>query len=624
MRAAFPLLQLDTSSSTLWVPDLFVPSTYSLGAAMEPSSAWHDEEDTSEDKQGGDFAWGVVSKSEEEGTVWRHIPASPVVPWEPATVPSQREKIATVVFNMATARIEEGEPCYIPLGFEEAASKQPDNKRNKVKAWDGASGSSCRTNPKENLYRCDFCQSTYDKADKLANVDGNMGFRVSPDPFLYKVQREMGVAVFQNMFTNPKVACMKCCQTNHNPDKPYFTYKEDGTIKLESKWQNKRQLTRHVNLRRSKLDNVLKNLAKSAAAKGEKQYTEAWMREKYLAFQKSGNQAAVDWVTKLNIDCHVIYYCVHCHTAPTAHNKWYRCTGNPLNLNKPDQFSGKCGHWRCAICLGKHRAEHREFMLFVIGNRKEHFIAFMGKSIPQNENKLALLKTFKLLAKIGDADISTKTIISALQELQAESEAKFGCFPEIKRYLTQDPNTLDNVFGYSEHPCLSLMKAGGIIEAFDMAEVVVPMMSPQLVEMVIEVCFACMDMGECPSPILSKKLTKLWWEMARTQVSLRLKASMVRIEANDRLTLPGSSEDGGPQVLFGCQRPPPPPPHPQAPLPPPVDEPVGEVEDGTPSSVSSTPSVADWDPDDPPPSDHSGYEVVVSTYTSANKIPRGL
>ena len=150
------------------------------------------------------------------------------------------------------------------------------------------------------------------------------------------------------------------------------------------------------------------------------------------------------------------------------------------------------------------------------------------------------------------------------------------------------------------------------------------MMSPQLVEMVIEVCFACMDMGEDPSPSLSKKQKKLWWEMARTQVSLRLKASMVRIEANDRLTLPGSSEDGGPQVLFGCQRPPPHPPHPQAPLPPPVDEPVGEVEDGTPSSVSSTPSVADWDPDDPPPSDHSGYEVVVSTYTSANKIPRGL
>ena len=290
---------------------------------MEPKSAWYEEEVTSEDKQGGDFAWEVFSKSAEEGTVWQHTPVSPVVPWEPATVSPQKEKVATVVYNMAMARIKEGELCFIPLGFEEAAPRQPDSKRNKIKTWDGASGPSCRVNPEEDLYRCDFCQSTYDKADKLANVDGNMGFLVASDPFLYKVQMEMGVAIFQNMFTNPKVACMKCCQANHNPEKPYFTYKVDGTIKLESRWQNMRVLTRHVNLNKSKLEKVFQSLAKSAAAKGEKQYTETWMREKYLAFQKSGNQAAVDWVSKLNIDCHAIYYCIHCHTAPTAHNKWF-------------------------------------------------------------------------------------------------------------------------------------------------------------------------------------------------------------------------------------------------------------------------------------------------------------
>ena len=615
---------------------------------MEPKSAWYVKEDASEDKPCGDFAWVEFSTSASEGTVWQCVPTSPVVPWEPSTAPGQKEKVAAMVFDMATERIEAGEPGFMPLGFQEAASRQPDNKKYKVMAWNGASGSSCSTIPQEDAdaYKCNFCHSAYDRADKLANVDGNMGFKVSPDPFLYLVKIEMGVLEFQNMFTNPKVACFRCCQNNHNPDSPYFSLNEDGTIKLECKWLNKRAATMHINLKKAKLNNAFKNLAVSAAKKNQVLYTEEWMRGKYLAFQESGNQAAVDWVSKLNVDCHVIYYCVHCRTAPTAHNKWYRCTGNPLNLNKPGQFSGKCGHWRCAICLGKHKAEHREFMLFVIGDRRHHFIAFMGKSTPQNENKLRLLKTFKLLEKIGDAKISIKTIIAALVELQRESEAKFGCFPEVKRYLTQDPNKLDNVFGYSEHPCLSLMKAGSIIEAFDMGKVVVPVMTPLLVQTVIEICFACMDMGESPSSGLSKNQRRIWWEMAESPVKQSLRRSILHIETKSGLVLPLSSEDSGFEVVpLGCRRPPthppysgalpcssedsgtevvpcgcrgPPthPPYPQEPLPPPVDE------DEAPSVAPSSTSGPDWDVDEATLSDHAEHVVVPSTHTSANKIPR--
>ena len=160
----------------------------------------------------------------------------------------------------------------------------------------------------------------------------------------------------------------------------------------------------------------------------------------------------MDWVSKLNSDCHIIYYCIHCHTAPTANNKWYRCTGNPEKLNLPGQFSAKNGHWRCAICLGKHKSADRDYMMFVVGDARNHFVAFMGKNNPQIEKKLTLLKTFNFLAKIGDEVITTSIILKALQELQAESEEKFCCFPMVKKYVTKDPNTVANVFGYQNLP----------------------------------------------------------------------------------------------------------------------------------------------------------------------------
>ena len=117
------------------------------------------------------------------------------------------------------------------------------------------------------------------------------------------------------------------------------------------------------------------------------------------------------------------------------------------------------------------------------------------------------------MAKIGDEVITTSIILKALQELQAESEEKFCCFPMVKKYVKKNPNTVANVFGYAESPCLSLMKSGGIIEALDLTDVQVPMMTHQVVERVIEICFWCMDMGELPDPKLSKNQKKIWAEM---------------------------------------------------------------------------------------------------------------
>ena len=95
----------------------------------------------------------------------------------------------------------------------------------------------------------------------------------------------------------------------------------------------------------------------------------------------------------------------------------------------------------------------------IVVYKERHHTELLRKNNPMIENKLTLLTTINLLAKIGDAVITTSIILKALQELQAESEMKFWCFPMVRKYVTKDPNTVANVFGYAEHPCLSLMKS---------------------------------------------------------------------------------------------------------------------------------------------------------------------
>ena len=179
-----------------------------------------------------------------------------------------------------------------------------------------------------------------------------------------------------------------------------------------------------------------------------------------------------------------------------------------------------------------------------------------------------------------------------------------------------------------------------------MGKVVVPVMTPLLVQSVIEICFACMDMGVSPSPVLSKNQRKIWLQMAESPMMKSLRRSFVCIQTNSRLEPPLSSEDGGFEVVpSGCRKPPthPPysnalpcssedsgtevvpfgcretlthPPYPQEPMPPPVDE------DEAPSVDLCSTSGADWDVDEGPLSDHAEHMVVPSTHTSANKIPR--
>ena len=138
----------------------------------------------------------------------------------------------------------------------------------------------------------------------------------------------------------------------------------------------------------------------------------------------------------------------------------------------------------------------------------------MCKKSHEIENHLNLLKTFSLLKKIGNRDVTTSVILDVIEELNSAAEEKFGVWVEVKKYRAQDPNKLPNNWGYAEHPHLSLMQAGGAVQAFDLAGIDIPTLSVPTINYVVELCFACMEFGEYPNPKLNKKQKGIWKKLA--------------------------------------------------------------------------------------------------------------
>ena len=455
----------------------------------------------------------MATASSEQMRAWGADPVR-VEPWDPNGPDGVKQ-----VLNRALRCIEEEDPYVVPVNtpppppqVHEPAGGRP-LKQRKV-GWDGASGVSQRLQHEDGAYLSDFCADSWPFASCLMNVQPNMTPHVATDPFLSKVTVAANLLTLQNMFTNPKKCCVACYQEKNPQPATWWTCDPKKGFKLSSKWMNLRNRTTHVNLRKDKLESAFKKLEAFTKSAGNPQFDRAWMKAKYDEFAKSGAQASVDWVCEVNAACYIIYYCVHCDTAPTAHNKWYRCTGNASKLNIKGMFSGKGnGHWRCAICLAKHEGKDRDFMLWVIGDATDHYVAFMGGVGLVIENKINMLKCYMLLKKIGDTPISTKTILDALRELHAKSEQKLGHFPMVKKFTTKDPNSLQHIMAYAECEELSLMKSGGIIEAFDVSDIAVPTLSPKIVEMIIELCFACVEMGDVLQAELTKNQRKIWLEI---------------------------------------------------------------------------------------------------------------
>ena len=98
------------------------------------------------------------------------------------------------------------------------------------------------------------------------------------------------------------------------------------------------------------------------------------------------------------------------------------------------------------------------------------------------------------------------------------------------------------------------MRAGGAIYAFDFSRIEIPTVSQVLIDYVIQLCFACMDMGTAPSPKLSKKQKAIWRKMAASTTVRQTRDRIVSVTTAGEARRHGASSNGASSVPPGYPR----------------------------------------------------------------------
>ena len=449
--------------------------------------------------------------------------------------------------------LDENEPAFIPLN-EEAPHPGNGIKRKMQVTWDGAAGRARRPIDNE-LFVCEACQQNFELASCLAFVDERRQLCNKPDPFLTKLLIENGMNTFSNQFKAARLVCVKCLQKLHAPDKdpnrvPYFSLEADGTLRTTSKWSNAMKATKRIKLRPRTLSIILKQIAAAAAKKNldPVMFNATVLKAKYLELVKAGGKPASDWVGKLGDGCYILYYCVGCDTAPTSANQWYRCTTKP-ELSDVRSNSGPKGHWRCGICLTKYKAAVADkFCVFVVGTPRYHFVGFLGDTSNSIHNQIAYLKTLTLVRVIatsnGNVEVTNEVILAAIREFNAEAEFFLGSFPQVKKFISLNPNTVQNCYAYAEDPVLHIMSAAQTIRAFDLSEKPARTMQPKFTMQVLRAAFGCMDMGtEVQAKSLGPVHKKIRYEMLSDPVVINMQKRIRDLATHSRA---GSSTDAAP------------------------------------------------------------------------------
>ena len=116
------------------------------------------------------------------------------------------------------------------------------------------------------------------------------------------------------------------------------------------------------------------------------------------------------------------------------------------------------------MCLEKYRPKvtNQLCFFFVVGTTENQFVGFLGNVSSSIDNQIAYLKTLTLVRQIitssGNVQITNEIILEALRDLNAEADDFLGSFPEVKCYVTKDPNQVQNCYAYGEDPALHIMK----------------------------------------------------------------------------------------------------------------------------------------------------------------------
>ena len=146
---------------------------------------------------------------------------------------------------------------------------------------------------------------------------------------------------------------------------------------------------------------------------------------------------------------------------------------------------------------------------FIIGDPGdgEIFTAYLGVLSARQELQLAILKTGKLLQRIGNREITKTVLLHAITVLNEKCEGRLGQMVPTVTVTAQDPAHRSSVPIYCEDPALSLQNVGVRFRAFRMDEHA-PIIEPADLDLLLGFAATFLSMDDVRPE--SRKKKKAW------------------------------------------------------------------------------------------------------------------
>ena len=363
--------------------------------------------------------------------------------------------------------------------------------------FEGASGAAANAEPPKQteIHKCFMCVKEFVLATSTAFVysDPPHEFAAAKDTALKKsLAKSDGKEEAVNIFEGRAVVavCGLCCEKL-----PYHqnlckekkkTYTNGG--KVTSFFATHARQSKGRKTASSHGTWVCEQHDKKIARKGG-QITKP-TAEIYMAMRSEVVKRAMDWVTEMGPEDHAFLWCFYgcrCGKYPTKSCSWYRCR---RNVNQGDVAEGttdlgkKEGQWRSGCCWAKWEWKpDGERRLIVIGTMDDdgefldYRFALAGNLSQEIENKMQFLKTARALYQLGGRDVTYKSLLSVISELNDSVSKKFqrgvrevreirSCMP------TAEQLNWDGIHPVCEHVALSFPNYGVSYHVTDLTHLV--------------------------------------------------------------------------------------------------------------------------------------------------------